>query len=141
MIPRAALRAAATTRPRQQPAAPVEARPVPYRLVGQVRLDANGAGTAQVSPSGIDWIITSRSVNIAGATASGATASEYLDVVGDATYLQGTYDGANDSSARRQMLSPGQVLYVVWADGPPNAFASFRVAGVAYPAGQGAAHL
>lgn len=123
------------------PAAAVPAAPVPLTRVGQVRLDAAGAGTASVFCPGMDWVVDSRGVSIAGATASGASASEYLNGVSDLRYLQGTYDGANDSSGRRQLLQAGDVLYVVWAGGPANAIATFRASGLAYPAGQGRANL
>lgn len=108
---------------------------------GQVKLTAAGAGTATVACPGMDWVIDQRSVSIAPATATGASAREYLNNVGDASYLQGTYDGANDSSGRRQLLTPGDQIYCVWADGPPLATATFRVSGLAYPAGQGRANL
>ena len=61
--------------------------------------------------------------------------------VEDLRYLQGTYDGASDSSGRRQLVEPGSVIYVVWAGGPPNAVATFRASGLAYPAGQGRANM
>lgn len=120
---------------------PLAGWPVPANPVGQVRLDANGNGTAQVAPSGVDWVITSRSVSIGNDTGSGAIAREYLDAVSDARYLQGTYVGANDSSGRRQLVQPGQVLYCVWTGGPPGAVATFRVQVNQWPAGHGAAHL
>lgn len=114
---------------------------VPITRVGQVRLDGAGAGTAQVHCPGMDWVIDSRSVSIANATASGATAQEYLNAQSDAAYLQGTYDGANDSSSRKQLLVPGDVLYCVWEGGNAGALATFRVSGLGYPAGQGRANL
>ncbi len=121
------------------PAAPASG--VPYTGTGQVVLNAAGAGTATVFCPGMDWVIDSRSVSIAGATASGATAQEFLNGVSDIRYLQGTYDAASDSSGRRQLLQPGDVIYVVFAAGPPGAGAIFRASGLVYPAGQGRAHL
>lgn len=114
---------------------------VPVSRTGQVTLNAAGAGTAQVFCPGLDWVIDSRSVSIASATATGATAQEYLNGVSDVRYLQGTYDAANDSSGRRQLLAPGDVIYVVFADGPPGAVATYRASGLAYPVGRGRAHL
>lgn len=119
-----------------------DARPVPYALVDQVVLDASGNGQAQVSPAGLDFIITIRSVTVSGAT-SGLliVASEYLNSVSDSQFLQGTYDGARDTSGVRQLLTAGDTLYCVWTGGPPGATATFRATGSAWPSGQGAAHL
>jgi hypothetical protein len=120
---------------------PAQVAGVPITRVGQVTLDANGAGTASVACPGMDWVINQRSVSIAGATASGATAQEYLNATSDAAYLQGTYDGARDSSGRVQLLQAGDVLYCVWAGGPVASVATYRVSGLGYPAGQGRANL
>lgn len=119
-----------------------DVRPVPYALVDQVVLDASGNGQTQVSPAGIDFIVTSRSVTVSGATSGlNLVASEYLNSVSDSQFLQGTYNGARDTSGIRQLLVPGDTLYCVWTGGPPGATATFRATGVSWPAGQGAANL
>lgn len=114
---------------------------VPISRVGQVTLNAAGAGTATVFCPGMDWVINSRSVTIAGGTAAGATAKEYLNSVSDAQYLQGTYDAANDSSGRSQLLSAGDVIYCVFTAGTAGSVATFRASGLGYPAGQGRSNM
>lgn len=109
----------------------------PSRVVG----GDSGYGIAQIHCPGMDWVVRQRSVGVNSAAASGCVATEYLNSIAPGTYLQGTYDGAGDSSSRVQLLSPGDTLLCEFSQGAAGAVATYRADGLVYPYGQGRANM
>jgi hypothetical protein len=102
-------------------------------LVGQAILDASGYGSCNVIPQGGSLNVTLSSVTVSfpdgSPLAFEPTAKVYLNIVGDAGFVEGTFSGASDSSDSAYIVGNGEILTCVWSGGDPGANATFRVTG------------
>jgi hypothetical protein len=89
-------------------------------------LNATGNGQVSFSPDGLPWKVVSLSITT---TPIGADceARSYLNVIGDAGYIEGTFSGSGDTSDTVITLYVGETLYVEWNNGPVNARATARI--------------
>lgn len=110
-------------------------REVPLSDFVQIRLDGSGNGTAQLGPRahGQTWKPTVASIKMSGSTPTGApTCFLYAGgYVGDANFIDSTYDVQNDSTDRvaGQSLDLGQYVFAVWSGGNAGATATLTVNG------------
>lgn len=108
---------------------------VPLSDFVQVTLDGSGNGTARIGPRahGQLWKPTVASIKMTGSTPTGqATCYVYAGgYVGDANFIDSTYDVLNDSTDRvsGQALQLGQYVFAVWSGGNPGATATLTVNG------------
>lgn len=108
---------------------------VPLSDFVQITLDGSGGGTARLGPRahGQVWKPTVASIKMAGPTPAGlATCFVYAGgYVGDANFVDSTYDVNNDSTDRvtGQALALGQYVFAVWSGGNPGALATLTVNG------------
>jgi len=110
--------------------------PTPFAQPVQTVLDAGGAGQVVIGPAGVDWIVKLVTVSTSSAVKQ-PTASIYLGGVSPATLLEGSSSGSRDSSDTVYLMQPGDLLYCTWSGGDAGATATLRVAGLAYPPGEG----
>lgn len=104
-------------------------RTVPLNASGTVKLSAAGAGTAQVSPTGLEtWQITRIAVTVTSNVLE-PVAQVYVGSVAPGNLLAGTYTGSLDSSDENQTLNPGQGLLCTWTGGDAGATATLSVFG------------
>jgi hypothetical protein len=105
------------------------ARTNPLNQGDKVKLDATGAGTVTLTPTGLQqWHVTRMAVSVTTAVLE-PTAKVYVGSVSEQNLLSGTYSGALDSSDEDQWLQAGQPLICVWAGGDAGATATFSVFG------------
>lgn len=105
--------------------------------VANVTLDNDGNGTAQIGPNNTNevWLPTSVSINCTGSlTGITGTPSCFIYAgayAGQGTFTDGTYLvlGASSSMISGQSIYPGQQIFAVWTNGPPNQQATMTVQG------------
>ena len=100
-----------------------------FSMQQQITLDANGYGYIRLAPAGKKWQITS--INVLCSThVLEARARIYVDQIGDAYAIDGTYSGSSgDTSDTVFYLTDGQPMYVEWSGGDVGTIASVRVLG------------
>lgn len=99
-----------------------------FTEVGKVTLDAGGAGVVALSPAGSDWRITGMSVRSDPPTGH-PQCEIFLNILGDAGFVEGTRSGEFDSSDTAMTVPIGSTLYARWTGGTPGAMATIRVTG------------
>lgn len=105
--------------------------------VANVTLDGNGNGTAQIGPQNTNevWAPTSVSISCTGSLVSItgiSTCFIYAGAyAGQPTFVDSTYNvlGAASSLISGQSLYPGQYVFAVWTNGPPDARATMVISG------------
>lgn len=105
-----------------------------FDRAASVTLDGTGAGQVQIPVTGGDWVIVASSVQVT-SNVKEPTAKLYRNSISDATFLEGSYTGSNDSSDTRHLLTQGEYLTVAWTGGDVGARATARITVVQYPAG------
>lgn len=104
-------------------------RTVPLNTSGTVKLNAAGAGTVSISPTGLEtWYVTRVAVFVSSNVLE-PVAQVYVGSVAPANLLAGTYTGSLDSSDENQTISPGQPLLCAWTGGDAGATATLSVFG------------
>lgn len=113
-------------------------RTLSLSAIATVQLDANGNGTAQIGPANTreTWQPTSTSISSTGSL-TGITGTPTCFIyagpsVTPLTFVDGTYLvlGAASSLISGQAIYPGNYVFAVWTDGPPNATATLVVNGL-----------
>lgn len=105
-----------------------------FSRAASVVLDSAGAGQVQIAVTGGDWVIVGSSVQVT-SNVNEPTAKLYRNSISDATFIEGSYTGSNDSSDTRHVLTQGEYLTCAWVGGDVGARATLRVTIVQYPAG------
>lgn len=115
--------------------------PTPFTASTRVILDATGQGVASIGPAGVDWLIKTTTVS-ATTQVLQSQANTYHGGVSPANLVDGTLSGSSgDTSDTVILLQPGEQLFCQWTGGDAGASAFLRVAGLSYPAGQGALNM
>lgn len=114
--------------------------PVRFSQTAVTKLDVNGNGQVGLGPPGADWVVMTTTVATSTAVKQ-PIANTYVGAVSQGTLLDGTYSGAGDTSDTRYLLTAGEQVIATWTGGDAGAQASLRVAGLAWPAGQGPGNL
>lgn len=111
-------------------------RTVSFTRTASVVLDGSGNGTAETGPTvpGEVWFPASTSITCGGTIPTSGTPSVFTYAGGGvsaATFVDSTYNvtSAASSLISGQKLYPGQQVFAVWSDGPPNETATLVVAG------------
>ena len=96
---------------------------------GSVKLDATGAGTVTLQPSGLEtWNLTRYAVHTT-TNVLEPTAILYVGSVAAVNILDSTYTGSGDSGDTDQQINPAQPLLCVWSGGDVGATATLSVFG------------
>ena len=104
-------------------------RTVPLNTSGTVKLNAAGAGTVSIAPTGLEtWLVTRVAVSVSSNTLE-PVAQVYVGSVGPGNLLAGTYTGSLDSSDENQVVKQAQPLLCAWTGGDAGATATFSVFG------------
>lgn len=98
-------------------------------------LDAAGDGQVTIQPPGVDWLVTLLTVATSTAVLT-PEARVYVNGTSDADLIEGSYNGARDTSDTEHPLTAGDRLIVKWTGGDAGARATVRVSGWQYPFGQ-----
>lgn len=112
------------------------ARTVSLAASASVVLDANGNGTAEVGPTvpGEVWSPGSVSISCGGTIPVTGAPTLFIyagNGISQATFIDSTYNitGSSSSMISGKTIYPGQNVYAVWSDGPPNETAVLAVNG------------
>jgi hypothetical protein len=115
----------------------VEGQAYRFSQQSQVVLDANGYGLIRLAPTGQKWEVTSTNV-LCSSRVLESRCRIYLDQVGDAYAIDGTYSGSSgDTSDTVHYLTDGQPMFIEWSGGDVGATASVRIIGWASVMGMG----
>lgn len=115
-------------------------RPLRFSQTAQTVLDANGNGQVALGPPGADWVVTATTLATS-TSVNQPIGNIYLGAVSQAALIDGTYSGSGDTSDTKYLLSAGEQVIATWTGGDAGAKATLRVAGLAWPSGQGAENI
>lgn len=111
-------------------------RTVSLAVSASITLDGNGNGTIEVGPNvpGEVWHPGSTSISCGGPIPVSGTPTLFIyagNGISNATFIDSTYNvtGASSSMIAGKSIYPGQNVYAVWSQGPPNQVATLAVNG------------
>lgn len=112
---------------------------IPQRIEKSATTTLDGSGNGQVeirAPISVEWRITRSSVLLSNPLpTSMPTIHLYRNSINPATFIDGSYSGALNTSDMEYVIPAGDAVIAVWEGGDANLTATLRISGMQYPIG------